>query len=98
MIKHLFFVLCLAMIPVMLPAAAQADDVAMAAQAETVNVNEADAETLSRLLTGVGKSRAEAIVRYRDEFGPFVTVEDLLQVKGIGKATLERNRERITLE
>ena len=72
--------------------------VAVASQAQTVNINEADAETLSAQLIGVGKSRAEAIVRYREEFGPFFTVEDLLQVKGIGESTLERNRARIALE
>ena len=98
MIKHVLFALFIALTSASLPAIAQSGDVAMAAQAESVNINQADAETLSRLLTGVGKSRAEAIVRYRDEFGPFITAEDLLEVKGIGKSTLERNRERITLE
>ena len=98
MIKLLFIALFLAVSSVSLPGVAMADDVALATPAATVNVNEADAETLSRQLKGVGISRAEAIVRYRDEFGPFVTVEDLLEVKGIGEATLERNRERIALD
>ena len=102
MIKHVFLAFCLLFTPALLSAAAEANDVAndvaMAAQAETVNVNTADAETLSQALLGVGKSRAEAIVRYRDEFGPFMTIEDLLEVKGIGESTLERNRDRITLE
>jgi competence protein ComEA len=98
MIKHVFIALCLAFAAVALPAASQVNEVAAATQAETVNINVADAETLSRQLVGVGQSRAEAIVRYRDEFGPFFTVEDLLQVKGIGKSTLERNRQRISLE
>ena len=98
MIKLLFIALFLAVSSVSLPGVAMADDVALATPAATVNVNEADAETLSRQLKGVGISRAEAIVRYRDEFGPFVTVEDLLEVKGIGEATLERNRDRIALD
>ncbi len=97
-IQHIFLALCLLFTAALLPAVSQADEVAMAAQAQTVNINEADAATLAQQLTGVGQSRAEAIVRYRDEFGPFFTVEDLLQVKGIGPAVIEKNRERITLE
>ena len=98
MLKHFLFALCLILTAVTAPSAVQADDVVMASAVQTVNINEADAETLSRVLVGVGKSRAEAIVTYRDEFGPFYTPEDLLQVRGIGKSTLERNRARITLE
>lgn len=104
MIKHVLLALCLVFAAASvftataLPATAQSGDVAMAAQSGPVNINTADAETLSRVLKGVGKSRAEAIVRYRDEFGPFMTPEDLLEVQGIGKSTLERNRQRIVLE
>ena len=101
MITHVFLALCLlftSLTTSLAVSAAESDEVAMAAQAEIVNINTADAATLSKSLLGVGKSRAEAIVRYRDEFGPFMTLEDLLEVKGIGKSTLERNRQRITLE
>jgi competence protein ComEA len=98
MIKHILLTACLLAATAMLPGLSQADDAGLAPDVQTVNINEADAETLSRQLVGVGKSRADAIVRYREEFGPYHTVEDLLQVKGIGKATLERNRPRITLE
>jgi len=56
------------------------------------------APTLAARLDGVGRSRAEAIVRYRDSFGPFVSVEDLLEVKGVGQSILDKNRDRITLE
>lgn len=98
MIRYCFIALCLALTAPIFAAVSLADDVAVASQMQTVNINEADAETLSARLIGVGKSRAEAIVRYREEFGPFFTVEDLLQVKGIGESTLERNRARIVLE
>jgi len=64
----------------------------------TVNINTADAETLAVALQGVGLSRARDIVRYREQFGPFTTVEQLAEVKGIGAATLEKNRARITLD
>ncbi len=63
-----------------------------------VNINTADAATLARQLDGVGASRAEEIIRYREAHGPFVAIEELAEVKGIGPATLERNRALITLE
>ena len=64
----------------------------------TININTADASALAAGLNGVGASRAEDIVRYREEFGAFTTVEQLAEVKGVGKSTLEKNRARITLE
>ena len=60
-----------------------------------VNVNTADAETISRELKGVGMSKARAIVEYRSRNGDFKAPEDLLSVKGIGAAVLEDNRENI---
>ena len=66
--------------------------------AATVNINVADAATLAAALNGVGLSRAEEIVRYREAYGPFSSVEELVEVKGIGESTLEKNRTVITLE
>jgi competence protein ComEA len=63
-----------------------------------VNINKADAITLASALKGVGTARAQEIVRYREAFGPFKSVEELTEVKGIGKSTLDDNRARITLE
>ena len=63
-----------------------------------VNVNTADAETIARELQGIGPAKARAIVSYREENGPFETVDDLLKVKGIGEKVLEDNRENILLE
>jgi competence protein ComEA len=62
-----------------------------------VNVNTADAETISAELKGVGLAKARAIVEYRDKHGPFQAVEDLTLVSGIGERTLEENREDIRL-
>lgn len=61
-----------------------------------VNVNQADAATLASAIVGIGPAKAAAIVAYREEHGPFKTVDDLLLVKGIGEATLEKNRDRLT--
>ncbi len=60
-----------------------------------VNVNTADAETISAELNGVGLSKAKAIVEYREKHGPFRSVDDLSLVKGIGERTVEKNRADI---
>ena len=72
-----------------------ADDTPAAA---TVNINTAGAEELASALKGVGQSRAEAIVRYREAYGPFAAIDELLEVKGIGQSTLDMNRRLIVLE
>lgn len=65
--------------------------------ATPVNINQADASSIAKSLDGIGASKAEAIVAWRDAHGPFKQIEDLGQVKGIGKATIERNRDAILL-
>ncbi|MEM1404511.1 MAG: helix-hairpin-helix domain-containing protein [Pseudomonadota bacterium] len=62
-----------------------------------VNINGATAAELAAGLNGVGLSKAEAIVRYREQFGDFESVEELTDVTGIGTATVERNRSVIIL-
>lgn len=68
------------------------------AEVVQVNINEADANTIADILVGVGASRATAIVQYREEHGRFTSLEQLLEVKGIGEATLMDNRDRILIE
>jgi competence protein ComEA len=63
-----------------------------------VNINTADAEMLSSELTGIGQSKAEAIVTYRNQHGPYKNIEELTNVKGIGIATIEKNKAKIILE
>jgi competence protein ComEA len=60
-----------------------------------VNINTADAATLSRELKGIGMKRAQAIVEYRQKNGPFKSAEELALVKGIGPAALAKNRDLI---
>ncbi|MGI9248828.1 MAG: ComEA family DNA-binding protein [Woeseiaceae bacterium] len=67
----------------------------MFAFAGPVNVNTADAETISAELKGVGLSKAAAIVEYRKKHGPFKNVDDLSLVKGIGERTVDLNRSDI---
>ena len=62
-----------------------------------ININTASAYKLTEL-DGIGEVKAEAIVRYREENGKFTSVDELLNVKGIGEKTLEKIRDRITVK
>ncbi|MGD2074774.1 MAG: helix-hairpin-helix domain-containing protein [Gammaproteobacteria bacterium] len=66
--------------------------------APPVNINTADSQVLVDELVGVGPHKAMAIVRYRQENGPFQTVDDLALVSGIGPRTVEQNRARMIVE
>ena len=66
--------------------------------AGSVNINTADAETLTSQLNGIGEAKAMAIIEYREKNGPFKSVDEISMVKGIGEATLEKNRENMTVE
>ncbi|WP_122665805.1 ComEA family DNA-binding protein [Pseudomonas viridiflava] len=63
-----------------------------------VNINTADVDTLQKQLNGIGKGKAEAIVAYREASGEFTSVDELIEVKGIGKALLDKNRDRLAVE
>lgn len=65
--------------------------------ATPVNVNTADAAAIAKALDGIGPAKAAAIVAWREEHGPFKSVDDVGQVKGVGAETLERNRSAILL-
>ncbi len=64
---------------------------------DQVNINQASAEELARKLSGIGKQKAQAIVEYREKFGAFNAIENILEVQGIGPAFLEKNREKLVL-
>ncbi len=63
--------------------------------AAPVDINTADAATLSQSLKGIGLAKAEAIVEYRKKHGPFKNADELTLVKGIGDRTIELNRADI---
>ncbi|WP_127477089.1 ComEA family DNA-binding protein [Sulfurivermis fontis] len=65
--------------------------------AAPVDINTADAATLAQSIKGVGAKRAEAIVAYRKEHGPFKTVDDLAKVPGIGAKMVEANRQNLAV-
>lgn len=63
-----------------------------------VNVNTASAEEISESLKGIGLSKAQLIVDYREANGSFLHVDELVNVKGIGLKTIDQNRDMIILQ
>ncbi|MGR9049300.1 helix-hairpin-helix domain-containing protein [Halobacillus faecis] len=63
---------------------------------EKVSINRASASEMETL-NGIGPSKAASIIKYREENGPFSSVEDLVNVPGIGEKTLESLKELITV-
>lgn len=67
------------------------------AEPAAININTADVATLSEL-SGIGQSKAEAIVAYREAHGPFQAPQELANVKGIGDRTIEKNAARLSVK
>ena len=65
---------------------------------ELLNINTANADEISSVLKGVGPVKAAAIVEYREKYGPFKTLNELAQVKGVGEKTVAQNEALITFE
>ena len=65
--------------------------------ADPVDINSADADTLASSIDGVGTQKAIAIVQYREANGPFSSVDDLVNVQGIGMKTIDKNRDKLTV-
>ena len=66
------------------------------ASTQMININQADAKTLTTL-KGIGKDRAVKIIEYRETNGPFQKIEDLMKVKGIGKKIFEQNKNILSV-
>jgi len=62
-----------------------------------VDLNSADAGTLAKELDGIGLARAKAIVEYRERNGKFKSVDEVLNVKGIGPQVLEQNKGNLQI-
>ncbi len=61
--------------------------------AESININTANKETLMSAIKGVGEKKAEAIIAYRETNGPFKSIDELTNVKGIGPEMIDKHRE-----
>ena len=62
-----------------------------------ININTAEAVLISNTLKGIGMKKAEAIVEYRNTYGPFKTIDELASVSGIGHATIKKNVHLISI-
>jgi competence protein ComEA len=68
------------------------------ATAAPVNINSASAEQIAEALRGIGMSKAQAIVDYRETYGLFGNAEEIVFVRGIGDSTYEMNKEDILVK
>jgi competence protein ComEA len=64
---------------------------------EKININTADKDKLCEL-TGIGPAIADRIIEYREKHGPFKSVDELTQVKGIGEGTLQKIKDLVAVE
>jgi len=65
---------------------------AVATAAEVVNINRADAAAMIENWQGIGEKKARAIVAYRKKNGPFASIDDLANVKGMGEGLIKKNK------
>ena len=103
-LRHLTFALLLASQPFIgnmaqattTPATPAAQAVA-ASDSTAININTATAEQLTQL-KGIGKKKAEAIIAWRTEHGPFSDVRQLIEVSGISERFVETHQARLTVK
>ncbi|ENX17408.1 hypothetical protein F895_00989 [Acinetobacter sp. CIP 64.2] len=65
-------------------------------QGDKISLNQANLQQL-QMLNGVGEKKAQAIVEYRQKNGGFKTVDELMNIKGIGPKLLEKNKSKLML-
>ena len=66
--------------------------------AEAININTADKDALMSAIKGVGEKRAEAIIAYREQNGPFKSIEELTEVRGLGASIVEKNMDNLSVK
>ena len=69
-----------------------------ALHAAPININAATANDIAQSLSGVGINKAQAIVEFRKQNGKFKAAADIVQVKGIGNSTYEKNKDDILIK
>ncbi len=98
--KRIFcFIAMMVLSGLLVPAAALAQNSDQSAEISDaltkVDINSADAATLALALDGIGMAKAQEIVAYRELNGDFESIDELADVKGIGDATIAKNRDKI---
>jgi competence protein ComEA len=68
------------------------------AMAAPVNINTASAAQIAEALNGIGPSKAQAIVDYRESYGLFTAADEIVFVRGIGDSTFENNKGDILVK
>jgi len=66
--------------------------------AAPVNINTASASEIAEALNGIGLSKAQAIVEYREAYGEFSRADEIVFVRGIGESTFEKNKDDILVK
>ena len=66
--------------------------------AAPVNINTASASEIAEALNGIGLSKAQAIVEYREAYGEFSRADEIVFVRGIGESTFEKNKNDILVK
>ena len=64
---------------------------------DTIDINSADKEVLMSV-KGIGEKRAEAIIKHRNENGPFQSIDQLVEVKGVSQSLVDANRENLSIQ
>ena len=88
----------LSFLPVHNATAAASDTHAVSVETGKININNADAHTLASSIKGIGLKKAQAIVDYREAYGPFSNIQDLASVSGIGEKTVAKNADLLTVK
>lgn len=73
------------------------EKISSSGESSTININAASKETLMTL-NGIGESKAQAIIDYREETGGFKSVDELTNISGIGEKTLEKIKDKISIK
>lgn len=89
---------CFFVAPLQAASSSQSSTPVKVVKAQQVNINSASADLIAETLKGIGPAKAKAIVEWRKANGKFKSLEELVQVKGIGSATLEKNAKYIRLK
>jgi competence protein ComEA len=93
--KVLLSTLLVALLAVTAPGMANEPATEQSAVITSIDINTANQDQLA-MLTGIGPAKAAAIVEYREANGPFASVDDLAKVRGIGSATIDKNRHLLS--